>query len=70
MRITNFDNSIKVGEQEWRFLLQQLIRQFKFLNGNQTPKSIILPQLEDIDGIPIYFEEVKDAVVSGEPNTG
>ena len=67
MRIENKNGSILVGEAEFRVLLGQLVRQFKFMNRNQQPESIILPQISEVDGVPIYFEEVKEHATT-EPN--
>ena len=59
---------IYMGETEFRMLMVRLIVSHKFHNDNQMPKKIVLPAVDEIEGVKIE-QEVKDAVVSGKTNS-
>lgn len=67
------DGVIYFGELEFQALIARLIRSYRFHNNNEMPKKIVLPAVDEVDGIPIErasriievpTEEVKDAVTS------
>lgn len=38
-------------------LLKATIKAYQFMNKNQKPPAIIIPLVEEVDGVPIEYEE-------------
>lgn len=59
IKVNSKDGNIHIGEQEFRLLIQQLLRQYRFFNDNKQPGYIAFPMVEEVEGVPIVFEEVE-----------
>jgi len=61
----NLENGIaRMDPKVYKGLLSKLVRTYKYFNNNETPEKVIIPTLDEIDGIPIETEEVEHATRS------
>ncbi len=57
-------NVVYVGELEAKAFLVGYLRAYKFRNQNKSPVKIVLPNLEEVEGVRIQVEEKKIATRS------
>ena len=72
--VVNLENGIaKIDPKIYKGLLAKLIASYRYFNNNQQPEKVIIPFVEEIDGVPIEFEYPKEeanATVSRKSRTG
>ena len=56
--MTAGDGKIYYSKEDMTSLVRVLIKVYKFRNRNQAPTAVVLPDLKEVDGIPV---EVVDA---------
>ncbi len=72
-RSTIKDNKFYLGQLEMANIIRPAIRSYRFNNNNQSPKAVVLPFVEEVDGIKVEFQQSPGKVEDEnktEPGTG
>ena len=52
----NIDNGIiKAGTRDIHNLVYRMVQGYRYLNGNNNPKKIVVTMVESVDGVPVEF---------------
>lgn len=50
------DNKFYLGQQELSLMCKKIIRTYQYHNSNELPEAIVIPYLEEVEGVPILYE--------------
>jgi len=54
----NLENGIaRIDPKVYKGILSKLVRTYKYFNNNELPLKVIIPAVDEIDGVPVEVEE-------------
>ena len=55
----NLENGIaRINPEVYKGILSKLVRTYKYFNNNELPLKVIIPAVDEIDGVPVEVETV------------
>jgi hypothetical protein len=52
----NIDNGIiRAGTRDIHNIVYRMVQGYRYLNGNNNPKKIIVTMVDSVDGVPVEF---------------
>ena len=64
-RSTIKDDKFYLGQLEMANIIRPAIRSYRFNNNNQSPEAVVLPFVEEVDGIKIEFTKKPELTFDG-----
>ena len=56
--VKNLENGIaRISPEVYKGLLAKLLRTYKYFNHNEAPEKVIIPRVDEIDGVPVEMED-------------
>ena len=48
-------NKFYLGQAELSFIVKRIIKHYQYRHNNEDPKAVIIPYLEEVEGVPILY---------------
>ena len=58
---TDKDGEVQFGEVEFTNLIKMLLRGYRFMNKNNNPSVVIMPNITEVDGVKIRYMAIPDS---------
>lgn len=62
-RTTVVEGTVFLGTTELSNIMRMLVRGYKFTHENRLPKLVVIPVLDDVDGVKLHYERLEVSLI-------
>ena len=56
-------NKFYLGQTELSFIVKRIIKHYQYRHNNESPEAVVIPSLDEVEGVPIIYPLIETLVV-------